>query len=115
MGPHRRDADGPTLIDFGTPEQQARFLPGIREGKVFWCQGYSEPGAGSDLAAIRTRCWLEDGKWHLQGQGWTSLAHESEWIFVIARSTPAAWGGRGSASCWCRWTSPAWRSAPSAR
>jgi len=86
----------PTLIDFGTPEQQARFLPGIREGKVFWCQGYSEPGAGSDLAAIRTRCWLEDGKWHLQGQKvWTSLAHESEWIFVIARSTPGSVGRDG--------------------
>jgi alkylation response protein AidB-like acyl-CoA dehydrogenase len=86
----------PTLIDFGTPEQQQRFLPGIREGKVFWCQGYSEPGAGSDLAAIRTRCWLEDGKWHLQGQKvWTSLAHESEWIFVIARSTPGSVGRDG--------------------
>ncbi|WP_298600171.1 acyl-CoA dehydrogenase family protein [Zoogloea sp.] len=86
----------PTLIDFGTPEQQARFLPGIREGKAFWCQGYSEPGAGSDLAAIRTRCWLEDGKWHLQGQKvWTSLAHESEWIFVIARSTPGSVGREG--------------------
>lgn len=86
----------PTLIAHGTPEQQARFLPGIREGKVFWCQGYSEPGAGSDLAAISTRCWLEDGEWRLRGQKlWTSLAHESEWIFVLARSTPGSVGREG--------------------
>ncbi len=84
------------MIDFGTPEQQQRFLPGIREGKVVWCQGYSEPGAGSDLAAIRSRCWLDNGEWHLQGQKvWTSLAHESEWIFVLARSTPGSVGRDG--------------------
>lgn len=86
----------PTLIELGTPAQQQRFLPGIREGRTFWCQGYSEPGAGSDLAAIRSRCWLENGEWHLQGQKvWTSLAHDSEWIFVIARSTPGSVGRDG--------------------
>ncbi len=87
----------PTLIAFGTPEQQQRFLPGIREGREYWAQGYSEPGAGSDLAAISTRCWQdEDGRWRLQGQKvWTSLAHESEWIFVIARSTPGSVGREG--------------------
>lgn len=87
----------PTLIAFGTPAQQARFLPGIRAGREYWAQGYSEPGAGSDLAAINTRCWQdEDGRWRLQGQKvWTSLAHESEWIFVIARSTPGSVGREG--------------------
>lgn len=86
----------PTLIAMGTPAQQACFLPGIRAGTEYWCQGYSEPGAGSDLAAISTRCWQEDGKWKLQGQKvWTSLAHESDWIFVVARSEPGSTGREG--------------------
>lgn len=86
----------PTLIELGTLEQQARFLPGIREGREFWCQGYSEPGAGSDLAAISTRCWQDGAVWRLQGQKvWTSLAHESDWIFVLARSTPGSVGRDG--------------------
>lgn len=86
----------PTLIALGTPEQQRRFLPGIREGREFWCQGYSEPGAGSDLAAITTRCWQDGDVWRVQGQKvWTSLAHESDWIFVIARSTPGSVGRDG--------------------
>lgn len=86
----------PTLIALGTPEQQRRFLPGIREGREFWCQGYSEPGAGSDLAAITTRCWQDGDVWRVQGQKvWTSLAHESDWIFVIARSTPGSVGREG--------------------
>ncbi|WP_286164450.1 acyl-CoA dehydrogenase family protein [Azoarcus sp. DN11] len=86
----------PTLIELGTPEQQRRFLPGIREGREFWCQGYSEPGAGSDLAAITTRCWQDGDVWRVQGQKvWTSLAHESDWIFVIARSTPGSVGREG--------------------
>lgn len=86
----------PTLIEMGTPEQQARFLPGIREGREFWCQGYSEPGAGSDLAAISTRCWQDGAVWRLQGQKvWTSLAHASDWIFVLARSTPGSIGRDG--------------------
>ena len=86
----------PTLIELGTPEQQQRFLPGIREGLAFWCQGYSEPAAGSDLAAITTRCWLDGDQWRVQGQKvWTSLAHESDWIFVLARSTPGSVGREG--------------------
>lgn len=86
----------PTLIELGTPEQQQRFLPGIREGREFWCQGYSEPGAGSDLAAITTRCWQDGDVWRVQGQKvWTSLAHESDWIFVLARSTPGSVGREG--------------------
>jgi len=78
---------GPTLIALGTPEQQARFLPGIRAVEELWCQGYSEPGAGSDLAAVATRARLEDGRWVVRGQKvWTSLAQHADWCFVIART-----------------------------
>lgn len=78
----------PTLIAHGTPELQARFLPGILAGETYWAQGYSEPGAGSDLAAVRTRARLDpdSGDWVIDGQKvWTSWAHESDWIFVLAR------------------------------
>jgi alkylation response protein AidB-like acyl-CoA dehydrogenase len=88
---------GPTLIAFGTPEQQARFLPGIRAVEELWCQGYSEPGAGSDLANVQTRARLEpaDGaqprSWVIDGQKvWTSLAQFSDWIFVLARTEPGS-------------------------
>lgn len=88
---------GPTLIAFGSEDQQQRHLPGIVKGEVFWAQGYSEPAAGSDLANVQTRCWQEvDGSWRVQGQKiWTSLAHESEWIFVLARSEPGSKGRHG--------------------
>ncbi|MEL0163264.1 MAG: acyl-CoA dehydrogenase family protein, partial [Halieaceae bacterium] len=74
---------GPTLLAFGSDAQKQRFLPGIRAGQEFWCQGYSEPSAGSDLSNIKTRAqWDEDaGKWRFYGQKvWTSLAHESDFI-----------------------------------
>lgn len=78
---------GPTLIAFGTPEQQARFLPKIVAVEELWCQGYSEPGAGSDLASVSTKARLEDGQWVIDGQKvWTSLAHHADWCFVIART-----------------------------
>ena len=92
---------GPTLIHFGTPEQQARFLPPIRLGEELWCQGYSEPDAGSDLANIQTRAELAtaaDGgqEWVLDGQKvWTSLAHWSDWCFVLARTDRDAPKHRG--------------------
>jgi alkylation response protein AidB-like acyl-CoA dehydrogenase len=88
---------GPTLIRFGTPEQQRRFLPRIVDGTEFWAQGYSEPNAGSDLANVQTRAELQaDGAWRLHGQKiWTSLAHESDWIFVLARSEPGSRGRNG--------------------
>jgi alkylation response protein AidB-like acyl-CoA dehydrogenase len=78
---------GPTLIAFGTPEQQARFLPKIKTLDELWCQGYSEPGAGSDLAGVSTSARLVDGEWSITGQKvWTSLAHVADWCFVLART-----------------------------
>ena len=79
----------PTLMAHGSPELQARFLPGILAGETYWAQGYSEPGAGSDLAAVRTRARIDadTGEWVIDGQKvWTSWAQESDWIFVLARS-----------------------------
>jgi alkylation response protein AidB-like acyl-CoA dehydrogenase len=71
---------GPTLIAFGTPEQQARFLPPIAAADELWCQGYSEPGAGSDLAAVTTRAGPDGRDWVITGpKVWTSLAHVADW------------------------------------
>jgi alkylation response protein AidB-like acyl-CoA dehydrogenase len=87
---------GPTLLMFGTPEQKARFLPGIAAGTELWCQGYSEPGAGSDLAGLRTRASVRDGEWHIDGQKiWTSLAHVADWCFLLARTEPGSDRHRG--------------------
>jgi len=80
---------GPTLIAYGTPEQQQRFLPSILNVTELWSQGYSEPGAGSDLANVSTTATLdpEDQHWHINGQKvWTSLAHWAQWCFVVART-----------------------------
>ena len=82
---------GPTLIALGTPEQQQRFLPRIAAVEELWCQGYSEPGAGSDLANVQTRARREGDEWVIDGQKvWTSLAVEADWIFVLARSEPGS-------------------------
>ncbi|MGN6606814.1 MAG: acyl-CoA dehydrogenase family protein [Jatrophihabitans sp.] len=82
---------GPTLIAFGTPEQQQRFLPPMIAVDELWCQGYSEPGAGSDLAGVTTTGRLVDGEWSVTGQKvWTSMAHLADWCFVLARSEPGS-------------------------
>jgi alkylation response protein AidB-like acyl-CoA dehydrogenase len=78
---------GPTLIAYGTPGQQARFLPKILDVTELWCQGYSEPGAGSDLANVSTTAVLDGDEWVINGQKiWTSLAHVAQWCFVVART-----------------------------
>lgn len=83
----------PTLIAYGTPEQQARHLPAIARGEELWCQGYSEPGAGSDLAGVRTTAVRDpsDGRLRVTGQKiWTSLARDADWCFVLARTEPGS-------------------------
>jgi alkylation response protein AidB-like acyl-CoA dehydrogenase len=78
---------GPTLIAFGTSEQQKRFLPSILDVTELWCQGYSEPGAGSDLANVSTTAVLDGDEWVINGQKiWTSLAQWAQWCFVVART-----------------------------
>jgi alkylation response protein AidB-like acyl-CoA dehydrogenase len=89
---------GPTLIAFGSAEQKQKYLPGILAGTEFWCQGYSEPSAGSDLSNVKTKARFDEatGKWIINGQKvWTSLAHESEYCFVIARTDPESKAHKG--------------------
>jgi alkylation response protein AidB-like acyl-CoA dehydrogenase len=86
----------PTLIAHGTPAQKARFLPPVAAGEELWCQGYSEPGAGSDLAGVRTVAVREGAYHRITGQKiWTSLAHEADWCFVLARTEAGSKRHRG--------------------
>jgi alkylation response protein AidB-like acyl-CoA dehydrogenase len=79
------------LHKFGSPEQKTRFLPRIREGDDFWVQGYSEPGAGSDLAALKTRAERKGDHYVVNGQKiWTTLGHYGDWIFCLVRTNPQA-------------------------
>ncbi|WEO96808.1 acyl-CoA dehydrogenase family protein [Streptomyces sp. FXJ1.172] len=81
----------PTLVAHGTEEQKKRFLPPVAAGAELWCQGYSEPGAGSDLAGVRTAAVREGERYRISGQKiWTSLAQEADWCFVLARTEPGS-------------------------
>ncbi len=87
---------GPTILTFGTDAQKKRFLPDIAAGKTIFCQGFSEPGAGSDLASVRTKGRLDGDHWVVNGQKiWTSLAHISDWIFVVTRTEEGTKGPKG--------------------
>jgi alkylation response protein AidB-like acyl-CoA dehydrogenase len=81
----------PTLIEYATPALCDRFLPGIQNGTERWCQGYSEPDAGSDLANVKTKAEIDGDQWVINGQKvWTSLAHVSDWAFVVVRTEPGS-------------------------
>jgi alkylation response protein AidB-like acyl-CoA dehydrogenase len=87
---------GPILILYGNEEQKAQFLPPIARGEVNWCQGYSEPGAGSDLASLQTRAVRDGDDYVINGSKiWTSGAHRAHWMFMLARTNPDAPKHRG--------------------
>jgi alkylation response protein AidB-like acyl-CoA dehydrogenase len=81
----------PALMHYGSDAQKQRLLPRILSGEDVWCQGYSEPGAGSDLASLKTRAELSDGDWVVNGQKmWTTMAHEANMMFALVRTDPDA-------------------------
>ncbi len=90
-GFHGETLMAPTALHYGTEEQKARLLPPMARGEVVWCQGYSEPGAGSDLANLSTRARRDGDDWVIDGQKvWTTFAHHADWMFAIVRTGPGS-------------------------
>lgn len=88
---HGETLMAPTALSYGTEEQKARLLPPMARGEVVWCQGYSEPGAGSDLANVSSRAVRHGDEWVINGQKiWTTFAHHADWIFAIVRTDPGS-------------------------
>ncbi|RJG41233.1 acyl-CoA dehydrogenase family protein [Mesorhizobium sp. DCY119] len=104
---------GPLLIQYGTEEQKSVYLPRILSGEHVWCQGYSEPNAGSDLASLRTQAVLDGDEFVINGQKiWTTLAHCANWIFVLVRTDKEAKPQRGITVLLADLTSPGVRVRP---
>src|SRR5204862_3632011 len=98
----------PTLLEHGTEAQKERFIAGTLLGHIRWCQGYSEPGAGSDLASLRTLAVLEGDSWVVSGQKiWTSSAKEADGMFALVRTDPDRPNDEGSSYVLIDMTSPA--------
>ncbi len=98
---------GPVLMKYASPEMKARFLPGIPNVDEFWCQGYSEPGSGSDLASLKTRAVKQGDKYIVNGQKtWTTMAHFADWIFCLVRTDADAKPQQGISMLLIDMTSP---------
>jgi len=93
---------GPTILQWGTEEQKAEFIPKILRGEVAWCQGFSEPDAGSDLAALKTTAVLDGDEWVINGQKiWTTQGFDADYIFILCRTDPSAGKHKGISYLLC--------------